>query len=106
MSRKRAFFREGKTSNLEKAKDNLDKFAVTGYWCDENLMRLKKVEEMAVRKNCTVAQISLAYVMNQKFVSFPIVTNSNRKRIKENVESVMVTLNETELEEIEKMKEY
>ncbi len=86
-----------KTTDLESGKAQLDKFAVKGYWCRENIERLGRMEEIAKKRNCSVAQISLAYIMQQKFEAFPIVTISNINRIAENVQAVNIKLTEEEI---------
>lgn len=89
-----------KTHDLENSKENMDKFAIRGYWCQENIDRLARMEKMAKDKGCGVAQVSLAWIMQQKFEAFPIVTISDVKRIAENVDAVGVKLSEAEMESI------
>lgn len=86
-----------KTTDLEAGKATLDKFAIKGYWCQENIERLTCMEQMARKRNCSVAQIALAYVMQQKFEAFPIVTISSKERIQENVNAVKIKLTKEEL---------
>lgn len=89
-----------KTENLEQSKESLDKFAIRGYWCQENIDRLGRIEKIAKNRNCSVAQISLAWIMRQEFEAFPIVTISDVKRIVENTETVGIKLSEAEMETI------
>ena len=86
-----------KTSDLETTKEKLDKFAIRGYWCEENIRRLAEIEKIAENKGCSVAQVALAWIMQQPFDAFPIVTISDAKRIAENVKAVDVKLSESEL---------
>lgn len=90
-----------KTENLEHTKENMDKYAIKGYWCQENIDRLARIEEIAKKRGCSVAQISLAWTMQQKFDVFPIVTISDVKRIAENVNAADIRLSEEEMESIE-----
>ncbi len=89
-----------KTSNLEQGKKNLDPFAIKGYWCQENINRLMCIEKIAKDKNCSVAQITLAWLLQQKFDVYPIITVSSNKRIIENVEALNVKLSEEEMRAI------
>lgn len=89
-----------KTENLDQSKESMDKFAIKGYWCQENIDRLARMEKIAKDKGCSVAQVSLAWIMQQKFEVFPIVTISDVKRIAENVDAVGIKLSETEMESI------
>jgi len=86
-----------KTTDLESGKKMLDKFAIKGYWCPENIERLGRMEEIAKRRNCSMAQIALAYIMQQKFEAFPIATISNIDRIAENISAVNIELTEEEM---------
>lgn len=86
-----------KTSDLETTKEKLDKFAIRGYWCEENIRRLAEIEKIAENKGCSVAQVTLAWIMQQPFDVFPIVTISDAKRIAENVKAVDIKLSESEL---------
>lgn len=86
-----------KTSDLETTKEKLDKFAIRGYWCEENIKRLGAIEKIAESRNCSVAQVTLAWIMQQPFDAFPIVTISDAKRIAENVKAVDVQLSDFEI---------
>lgn len=87
-----------KSNDLEEGKEILDKYAIKGYWCQENLDRLVRVEEIAKEKGCTVSQIALAWIMQQAFEVFPIVTISDKKRIEENIQAFNINLSREEIE--------
>lgn len=89
-----------KTGDLEKGKELLDKYAVKGYWCQENIDRLARIEKIAKKKDCTVSQVSLAWMLQQPFEVFPIVTMSNIDRIIENVKAIEIVLSVNEIAEI------
>lgn len=91
-----------KTDDLENTGKFLDNAAVRGYWSDDNLERLARAEALAKKKGCSVAQLTLAWIMQQKLEAFPIVTISDVKRIAENVDAVNITLSEEELQELMK----
>ena len=89
-----------KTSDLENSKGLLDQFAIKGYWCEENINRLMRIEKIAKERQCSVSQVALAWIMQQPMQVFPIVTISNSKRILENVEAVDLKLSDEEIAEI------
>jgi aryl-alcohol dehydrogenase-like predicted oxidoreductase len=67
---------------------------------DKNLHLVKKIEEMAARKNCTAAQLALAWVLAQGDHVFAIPGTKHVKYLEENVGASQVALTNTELEEI------
>lgn len=78
-------------------KKNLDPNARKQYYYDINIKRLERAEELAQKKNCTVAQINFAYLLHQKFNVHPVVAASTAKRMKENIDSLNVQLSDEEL---------
>lgn len=86
-----------RTENLEETKKILQNYSVRGYWCQENLDRLIRIEKIAKEKTCSVAQIALAWTLQQKIKAFPIVTISHKDRISENVNATTIQLTENEL---------
>lgn len=91
-----------KADDPEAGKEQLDKYAIKGYWCRENLDRLARVEKIAKKRDCSVSQIALAWIMQQPMQTFPIVTVSSVERIKENVKATELKLSEEEIAEISK----
>lgn len=89
-----------RTDDLENTKSCLGNYAIRGYWCQENVDRLGRVERIAKEKDCSVAQIALAWTMQQKVEAFPIVTISHKDRIQENIEAVNLKLSDSEIREI------
>ncbi len=63
-----------KSDDIEGAKKILDPNAVKGYCYPENFERLARAEQLAKEKNCTVPQIALAWILNQDFEVFPLVS--------------------------------
>lgn len=89
-----------RTDDLENSKATLDKFALKGYWCQENIERLACMEKLAKEKNCSVSQLSLAWIVQQKLEAFPIITISDKRRIAENVAALDIRLSEEEINSI------
>jgi len=81
-----------KSSDPEGAKAFLDEGAVKGYLYPENFKRLARVEEIAKEKDASVAQIALAFILNQDFPVFPIVSSQNSERIKDNLKALDIVL--------------
>ncbi|MBD5393036.1 MAG: aldo/keto reductase [Lachnospiraceae bacterium] len=89
-----------RTEDLEHTRENMDKYAIKGYWCQENIERLACIEKIAKERGKSVAQISLAWIMQQEVQAFPIVTISDSKRIAENADAVNIKLSDAELKAI------
>jgi aryl-alcohol dehydrogenase-like predicted oxidoreductase len=67
----------------------------------KNLDLVKKIEEMASRKNCTPSQLALAWLLAQGQDIVPIPGTKRRKYLEENIGAVNIALSKQELEEIE-----
>jgi aryl-alcohol dehydrogenase-like predicted oxidoreductase len=68
---------------------------------DKNLELVKKIQQLATKKNCTASQLALAWVLGQGNFVFPIPGTKKVKYLEENVGSVNVQLTNDELEEID-----
>ncbi|MBD0285633.1 MAG: aldo/keto reductase [Flavisolibacter sp.] len=77
---------------------NLPRFQGENF--DKNLQLVKKIEELALRKDCTVAQLALAWVLAQGDSIFPIPGTKNIRYLEENIGAIDVHLTDMELEEI------
>lgn len=67
---------------------------------EKNLELVRKIEEVAVRKNCTAAQLALACVLAQGEDIVPIPGTKKRHRLEENVAAINVELTPEDLREI------
>lgn len=72
--------------------------SIAEYYYPENVERLKRAELMADQKGCTVPQIALAWLLNQKMNLFPIVTPTGEKHVKEAVDSLKIALSEQDID--------
>jgi aryl-alcohol dehydrogenase-like predicted oxidoreductase len=70
---------------------------------NKNLNLVKKVEAIAKEKNCTPAQLALAWVMAQEDFIFPIPGTKRVKYLEENVKATEIHLSEKDLREIEEV---
>jgi aryl-alcohol dehydrogenase-like predicted oxidoreductase len=68
-----------------------------------NLELVERLGEMAARKNCTSAQLALAWVAAAGDDIIPIPGTTRRARLEENVAAMSVTLAPQELEELNRM---
>jgi len=68
---------------------------------DKNLQLVQKIEDMAARKNCTTAQLALAWVLAQGDTIFPIPGTKRIKYLEENIGATNVQLSNDDLAEID-----
>ena len=87
-----------KSDDVEGTRKYLDKYAIKGYLSDDNIERLAKAEKIATEKGCTVAQLSLAWLLQQEFDVYPIVSISKPERIEDNVKAIDIKLTKEEIE--------
>lgn len=64
---------------------------------EHNYKLVEKIEEIAKEKKCTTAQIAIAWVMAQKDFVVPIPGTKRIKYLEENIDSLNVILNESEI---------
>lgn len=67
------------------------------------MLIVERLGEMASQKNCTAAQLALAWVLAQGEDIIPIPGTKRRKYLEENIASLDVHLNEEDLQYIEKI---
>ena len=67
---------------------------------EANMVLLDLMKKIAERKQATLAQISLSWIMAQKSFIVPIFGTTNLNRLEENLKSIDVLLDLEELEEI------
>jgi len=67
----------------------------------KNLELVKKIEQMAEKKECTTSQLALPRVLAQRAFIFPLPGPQHLKSLEENVGALDVTLTEEELEELD-----
>lgn len=68
---------------------------------EKNLQLVKKMEELAKEKNCTTAQLALAWVLAQGDDIFPIPGTKHIKYLEENIGALDVRLSREELKLID-----
>lgn len=70
---------------------------------ERNLQLVEKVKEIATQKNCTPAQLALAWLLVQGEDIVPIPGTKRRERLEENVRAVEIELNSDDLRRIEEV---
>ncbi len=68
---------------------------------EKNIQLVQKIEEMAKKKNCSAAQLALAWVLAQGDFIFPIPGTKHIKYLEENIGALNVQLTNEELKEID-----
>ncbi len=68
---------------------------------NKNLNLVKKIQELAVQKNCTASQLALAWVMAQDENIFPIPGTKRIKYLEENAGAINIHLTKEELDTID-----
>ncbi len=68
---------------------------------NKNLDLVKKIESLAKEKDCTPAQLALAWVMAQSENIFPIPGTKRVKYVEENIKAITIDLSPEELQQIE-----
>lgn len=70
---------------------------------EKNLQLVRKIEEMAAQKNCTPAQLALAWVLSRGSDIVPIPGTKRRKYLEQNAQALSVKLTEDDLRKIEQI---
>lgn len=83
--------------NLETFERELDRVCIRAYASEANFKRLDRVRIVAEERGLTVAQVALAYVMNQPMNLFAVVGPSGAERFRANVEAGAIRLTAQEM---------
>ncbi|MEC4814617.1 MAG: aldo/keto reductase [Scytonema sp. PMC 1069.18] len=70
---------------------------------ERNLQLVEKIKEIATEKNCTPAQLALAWLLAQGEDIVPIPGTKRRERLEENLQAIDIELSEDELRQIEEI---
>lgn len=65
-----------------------------------NLQLVQAIEELAMNKHCTPAQLALAWVLQQGKDIIPIPGTTKRTHLKDNLDAVDITLSQQDLDQI------
>lgn len=86
---------------MENATKIMDKCGIRGFYSEENIEKLHRVELLAKEKNASVSQIALAFLLNQRLTVFSIVGFSKKKHLKDNLGAVDIILYDDEVRYLE-----
>jgi aryl-alcohol dehydrogenase-like predicted oxidoreductase len=75
------------------------------YLSKEAVFVTKKYLELATKNNMSLAQMSLAFINQQPFVTANIIAATTMEQLKENIGSIDISLSDEILEEIDKINE-
>ena len=90
-----------KANEPEKAKDYMDDAAMRGYWCEDNLERLRRAEALARQKGVTVPQVAMAWIMRQPLEVFAICTTPEIGMLRQNLDALDIALSQQELDHLD-----
>ena len=88
----------GFMSGKYKPEDQSNENVTQVYYSEENFERLRRAQELAARKNVTVAQMSLAYVLQQAFPVIALVGPTTVNNLDDALGALEVQLNPEEIE--------
>ena len=84
---------------LNDSRSHMPRFQGSNF--EHNLNLVKKLKEIADRKNCTLAQLALAWLLARGEDVIPIPGTKRRERLKENLGAIELELSEDDLRRIE-----
>lgn len=74
-----------KAGDYEGARRFMDIFAQKGYLCEENMLRLRRAEELAVKFGVSVPEIAMRYVFSNEMNIFAVVSTTSAERLQMNI---------------------
>ncbi len=92
-------FMSGKyrTDMLQDITEVLPSWTCEEYVCEANMERLRRTEQLADKKDATVGQINLAWIMQQPFTCCPVFSPSSIVHIEENLKGMEISLTKQEM---------
>ena len=75
----------------------LDGPGMTGYFCDSNLERLRRCEQLAEQKGISVAQAAMAWIFNQKFEVYALSSPVTTEQTQQNAAALDIVLTDEEV---------
>ena len=85
------------SSEPEKAKLVMDEPGIIGYYCKENIERLRRCEVVAKRKGITVAQAAMAWIFSQPFPVAALSSPVTKEQIRQNTQALQIELTQEEI---------
>ena len=81
-----------KSKNIKETAKSLNHAAKVSYLNEDNIIRLRRAEELAKEKGLSVPQIALAYILSDTMNTFAIVGNSRKESLSESVAAADIIL--------------
>ncbi len=78
------------------AKKVLDGAGMKGYYCEENLERLRRAGKLGKEKGMTVAQVAMSFIFSRGINVCAVVSTTKAERMMENIEAMNRPLSEEE----------
>lgn len=75
----------------------IDPICFNSFCFDENFDRLDRCKELAERKDCTIPQIALSYIMNAGLNVYPIIGAANAQEVQSSAKALDITLTPDEV---------
>lgn len=83
-------------ANAAEMKAKVEEHVFRCYGTEDNFRRLDRLQELAAARGCTVAQVALAFVLNQEFDAYALVASYNREEADANAAAVDLVLSPAE----------
>ena len=80
----------------------LDGYAQKGYLYEENMVRLRRAEELAQRYGLSVPEIAMRYVFGSPMNLFAVVSSTSAERLRRNVRAAACPLSQEDIGFLEK----
>ena len=75
----------------------MDEPGIKGYYCEKNIERLRRCEEVSAKKGVIVPQLALAWILNQKMNVFALTAPVTEEQIKVNSVAAEIKLTDEEI---------
>lgn len=80
------------SGKVHERRDFAEGWARRAFGSAENFERVRRIEQLAAEKHCSVAQLALAWVLNAELNTFAVVSASSASRMRENLAAAEMTL--------------
>lgn len=79
----------------------LDEFAVKGYLYEENMIRLRRAEQLAQKYGVTVPEIAMRYAFGSPMNLYAVVSSTSEARLKANIRAAAAPLSQADIDFLE-----
>jgi aryl-alcohol dehydrogenase-like predicted oxidoreductase len=81
---------------FEKHPEEIPQYCRVAYCGEENFTRIERARALAEKKNCSMPQIALAFVLTSDMNMFPIVGCANRAELESSIQALDIKLSSAE----------